>query len=47
MNSIIALEIKVINSHKELMNQIETEEKNEVLQLANKNEPERNEISNY
>ena len=47
--SISALEIKMMNNHKELMNKIETVEKktDEALQLAKKNEAELNEISNY
>ena len=46
---ISALEIKMMNNHKELMNKIETVEKktDEALQLAKKNEAELNEISNY
>ena len=44
--SITALEIKMMNNHKELMNKIETVERktDEALQLAKKNEAEINEI---
>ena len=47
--SISALEIKMMNNHKELMNNIETIKKktDEALQLAKKNEAEINEISNH
>ena len=47
--SIRALEIKMMNNHKELMNKIETIKKktDEALQLAKKNEAEINEISNH
>ena len=46
---ISALEIKMMNNHKELMNKIETVEikTDEALQLAEKNEAEINEISNH
>ena len=49
MESISALEIKMMNNHKELMNKIETVEKktDKALQLAKKNEAEINEISNH
>ena len=49
MESISALEIKMMNNHKELMNNIETVKKktDEALQLAKKNEAEINEISNH
>ena len=45
-----ALEIKMMNNHKELMNKIETVEKkktDEALQLAKKHEAEINEIWNH
>ena len=47
--NISALEIKMMNNHKELMNKIETVEKktDKALQLAKKNEAEINEISNH
>ena len=46
--SITALEIKMMNSHKALVNKTETVEKktDEALQLAKKHEAEINEISN-
>ena len=47
--SISALEIKMMNTHKKLMNKIETVEKktDEALQLAKKHEAEINELSNH
>ena len=47
--SITALEIKMMNNHKELMNEIEAVERktDEALQLTKKNEAEINEISNH
>ena len=47
--SITALEIKMMNNHKELMNKIETVKRktDEALELAKKNEAEINEISNH
>ena len=49
MESISALEIKMMNNHKELMNKIESVKKttDKALQLAKKNEAEINEISNH
>ena len=46
--SITALEIKMMNNHKALVNKTETVEKktDEALQLAKKHEAEINEISN-
>ena len=47
--SITALEIKMMNNHKELMNKIETVKRktDKAIQLAKKNEAETNEISNH
>ena len=47
--SITALEIKMMNNHKELMNKIETVKRktDKALQLAKKNEAETNEINNH
>ena len=47
--SITALEIKMMNNHKELMNEIEAVERktDEALQLTKKNEAEINETSNH
>ena len=48
-NSITVLQIKMMNSHKELINKNKTVERkaDEALQLAKKNEAEINEIKNY